>query len=84
MNISSVIKYEVLRVCGGPLNQPYNLPDATPLGYLGYDEDEKMCKILEKRLQSVAIEYNTGRIIRNSLLTPNLTVSQCIELVECD
>jgi hypothetical protein len=78
--ITNHVKLEILNICGISTVRPYNLNGYTALFTLGLS-NASHCKILESRLQEIALQYDTGKsIIPNSIL-PNFTVNQCIELV---
>jgi hypothetical protein len=55
--ISNQIKYDILNICGMPVDQSYNLLANTPLQSIGYDKDEELCRKLEEKLRIVAEEY---------------------------
>ncbi|MDB5030597.1 hypothetical protein [Mucilaginibacter sp.] len=78
--ITNQVKLEILNIGGLASTQPYNLNGFTPLFTLGYSNFPH-CKILEDRLQSIAIQYNTGKLILPDSISEDLTVKQCIELV---
>lgn len=79
--ISNQIKLEILRICGLPINKPYNLPGQITLEYLNYDNDGTLCRELEQKLQEIACDYKTGKIILKGDVTTTSSVSQCIRLV---
>jgi hypothetical protein len=79
--ISNQIKYDILSVCGLPVQYSYDLLTNTPLQSIGYDKDEQLCRILENKLRIVAQEYKTGKSIAEGDVSKNLTVRQCIMLV---
>ena len=79
--ISNQIKYDILNICGLPVDHSYNLLTNTPLKSIGYDKDEELCRQLEEKLRMVAEEYNTGRRVTKGDVSKNLTVRQCIQLV---
>ncbi|HTH83282.1 MAG TPA: hypothetical protein VL490_10125 [Mucilaginibacter sp.] len=78
--LSNHIKLEILSICGQSTSKSYNLEGNTPLFTLGYD-DTPHCKMLEKKLQMLATYYKTGKSIPSGVISKNLTVSQCIQLV---
>jgi len=79
--ISNQIKYDILNICGLPVEQSYNLLTNTPLQSIGYDKDEELCRKLEEKLRIVAEEYKTGKRVVKGAVSKNLTVRQCIQLV---
>jgi hypothetical protein len=79
--ISNQIKYDILNICGLPVDHSYNLLTNTPLNSIGYDKDEELCRKLEEKLRIVAEEYNTGKRVVKGDVSKNLTVRQCIQLV---
>ena len=79
--ISNQIKYDILSICGLPAQQSYNLQGTTPLHLIGYGHDDELCRKLENKLQLIAEEYNTGRLIANGAVSEDLTVRQCILMV---
>lgn len=79
--ISNQIKLEILKICGYPTNKAYNLPGNLQLDDLSYDNNEKLCRLLEEKLQEIASNYNTGKIILAGDISKNYTISQCIRLV---
>ncbi|MCO5934009.1 hypothetical protein NAF17_00535 [Mucilaginibacter sp. RB4R14] len=79
--ISNQIKYDILNICGLPVDSSYNLLTTTPLKSIGYDRDEELCRQLEEKLRVVAEEYNTGRRVEKGDVSQNLTVRECIQLV---
>ena len=79
--ISNQIKYDILYICGLPVNHCYDLLTNTPLQSIGYDKDKQMCRMLENKLRIVAEEYKTGKNIAEGDVSENLTVRQCIQLV---
>lgn len=79
--ISNQIKYDILNICGLPVDHSYNLLANTPLKAIGYDRDEELCRQLEEKLRMVAQEYNTGKHVAKGDVSTNLTVRECIQLV---
>lgn len=79
--ISNQIKLEILRICGLPAHKPYNLPGEITLEYLRHDEDGKLCRELEQKLQEIARDYKTGKVILNGDVTAESSVNHCIKLV---
>jgi len=79
--ISNQIKLEILKICGLPLNKPYNLPGKATLEYLKHDGDGTLCRTLEQKLQEIALHYKTGKIILQGDITTESSVSYCIKLV---
>lgn len=79
--ISNQIKLEILELCGLPANRPYNLSGLAILDHLKHDEDGKLCRKLEQKLQEIACEYKTGKIISTGSITTETSVNQCIKLV---
>ena len=77
--ISNQIKFDILNIPGLPAAQSYNLLGTTPLHSVGYDDD--LCRKLEHKLQVIANEYNTGKIILSGHISKDTTVYQCIKLV---
>ncbi|MFD0765565.1 hypothetical protein ACFQZI_11945 [Mucilaginibacter lutimaris] len=78
--ISNQIKYDILHICGLPVEHSYNLLTNTSLKAIGYHDDER-CRQLEEKLHMVAQEYNTGKSVAKGDVSENLTVRQCIQLV---
>jgi hypothetical protein len=78
--LSNHIKLEILNICGRSTTKSYNLEGNTPLFTLGYD-NKMHCKVLEDRLQTLATYYKTGKSIPSGVISKDLTVSQCIQLV---
>lgn len=79
--ISNEIKLQILKVSGQPAIKPYNLAGETRLDVLNYDTDEDFCRTLERRLQEIASDYNTGKIILKGDVSKNCTVNHCVKLV---
>jgi len=79
--ISNQIKLEILRICGLPINKPYNLSGQATLEYLKYDTDGTLCRELEQKLQEIARDYKTGKTILKGDVTTASSVSHCIRLV---
>jgi hypothetical protein len=79
--ICNEIKLAILRVSGLPVTKPYNLAGETPLDILNYNKDESFCRLLEHRLQEIALQYQTGKIILKGAISKNCTVSHCLRLV---
>lgn len=79
--ISNHIKLEILAICGLPAIKPYNLAGDTPLYTLNYCNNDDFCRLLEKKLQDIAIIYNTGKIISPGDISKEYTVNDCIKLV---
>lgn len=79
--ISNQVKYDILNICGLPVDHSYNLLSNTPLGSIGYDVDDELCRKLEEKLHMVAQEYNTGKRVTRGDVSKNLTVRECIQLV---
>jgi len=79
--ISNQVKFDVLNICGKPAAKPYNLLTETPLYAIGYQENEDLCRKLERQLQEIANEYNTGKSINRGAVSKYLTVRECIEMV---
>lgn len=79
--ISNQIKYDILNICGMPVDHSYNLLANTPLQSIGYDKDEELCRRLEEKLHMVAEEYQTGKRVARGDVSQHLTVRQCIQLV---
>ncbi|MBB5395738.1 MULTISPECIES: hypothetical protein [unclassified Mucilaginibacter] len=79
--ISNQIKYDILSICGLPVDHCYNLLTNTPLKSIGYDKDEELCRKLEEKLRVIANEYQTGKRVADGAVSQNLTVRQCIQLV---
>jgi hypothetical protein len=78
--LSNHIKLEILNICGLPSARSYNLAGTTPLYTLGF-ENKQHCRQLEEKLQAMSIDYNTGRSIGAGVISKELTVSQCIQLI---
>lgn len=78
--ITNHVKLEILNICGISTIQPYNLNGYTALFALGFSSTSH-CKILENKLQEIALQYNTGKSITPNSISTNLTVNQCVELV---
>ena len=79
--ISNQIKLEILKICGHPISKPYNLPGSLRLYDLNYNDKKNLCRILEQKLQEIAVHYQTGKIILNGDLSQQHTVNECIKLV---
>lgn len=79
--LSTQIKLEILTICSGPISRPDNLINQVQLFMLGYDDYEDWCRQLEKRLQLLAEEYQTGRAITKGHINGQTTVDQCIQMV---
>jgi len=79
--ISNQIKLEILRICGQPTHKAYNLPGNLCLDVLSYDNNDKLCRILEKKLQEIASQYQTGKIILPGDVSEQNTVNDCIKMV---
>jgi hypothetical protein len=79
--ISNQIKLEILRICGLPINKPYNLSGQVTLEYLRHDEDGTLCRALEQKLQEIAQDYKTGKVILHGDVTTESSVNYCIKLV---
>jgi hypothetical protein len=78
--ITNHVKLEILNICGISTVQPYNLNGYTALFTLGFSKASH-CKMLESKLQEIAVQYNTGKSIIPNSISSNLTVNQCVELV---
>lgn len=81
MNISLLVKQQILQICDGPVHVPEKLPDNVPLSHLGYDEDESLCRALEAELKKLIYKKGSRKIIVSGLISEDMTVSECIELV---
>jgi hypothetical protein len=79
--ISNQIKLEILKICGQPTHQAYNLPGNLTLDLFSYDQSEELCRILEQKLQEIASQYQTGKIILPGDVSKHNTVSDCIKMV---
>jgi len=79
--ISNQIKLEILRISGQPTQKAYNLPGNLSLDILSYDKNEELCRVLEKKLQEIASQYQTGKIILPGDVSKQNTVSDCIKMV---
>ncbi|WP_374950426.1 hypothetical protein [Mucilaginibacter sp.] len=79
--ISNQIKYDILKILDLPAAQSYNLHGTTVLDSIGYGKDEELYRKLENKLQEIANEYQTGRLISRGDLSNETTVRQCIQLV---
>ncbi|PTQ99531.1 hypothetical protein C8P68_102355 [Mucilaginibacter yixingensis] len=79
--LSTQIKLEILTICSGPISRPDNLINQVQLFMLGYDDFEDWCRQLEKRLQLLAVEYQTGKEIAEGHINGQTTVDQCIQMV---
>jgi hypothetical protein len=79
--ISNQIKLEILRICGQPMHKAYDLPGNLSLDVLSYHENEELCRILETKLQEIARQYQTGKIILPGDVTVDSTISDCIKMV---
>lgn len=79
--ISNQIKLEILKIWGLPANKPYNLSGQVTLDYLKHDCDGTLCRALEQKLQEIAQDYKTGKVILNGDVTTQTSVNQCIRLV---
>ena len=79
--ISNQIKLEILKICGQPTTKAYNLPGRVDLGTLNLEGHDKFYRLLEYKLQEIASNYNTGKIIIEGDITEDTTVNKCIRLV---
>jgi hypothetical protein len=79
--ISNQVKLEILRICGQPTHKAYNLPGNLTLDIFNYGYNEELCRILEQKLQEIASQYQTGKIILPGDVCKNHTVSECIKMV---
>lgn len=79
--ISNQIKLEILKICGQPTQKAYNLPGNLTLDIFSYGQNEELCRILEHKLQEIASEYKTGKIILAGDVSKHNTVSECIKMV---
>ena len=79
--ISNQIKLEILRICGQPTHKAYNLPGNLTLDLFSYDQNEQLCRLLEQKLQEIASQYQTGKIILPGDVSKHHTVSECIKMV---
>jgi hypothetical protein len=79
--ISNQIKLEILKIYGLPAIKPYNLPGQVTLEYLKHDNDGTLCRALEHKLQEIALDYKTGKVILRGDITTESSVSHCIKLV---
>jgi hypothetical protein len=79
--ISNQIKLEILKICGLPESKPYNLSGQITLERLKHDQDGTLCRALEQKLQEIAADYKTGKVILQGDITSESSVSQCIRLV---
>lgn len=79
--ISTQIKLEILTICSGPISRPDNLIEQVQLFMLGYDEYEEWCRLLERRLQHLAEQFQTGKQIAEGKINGLTTVDQCIQMV---
>jgi hypothetical protein len=79
--ISNQIKLEILRICGQPTHKAYNLPGNVTLDLFSYDQNEGLCRMLEQKLQEIASQYQTGKIIQPGDVSKHHTVSECIKMV---
>lgn len=79
--ISNQIRVEILRTCGQPTNKAYNLPGNFCLDILSYNNDERLCRILEVKLQEIASYYKTGKIIQVGDISKENTVKECVKMV---
>jgi len=79
--ISNQIKLEILRICGQPTHRAYNLPGNLTLDVFSYAQNEELCRILEQKLQEIASQYQTGKIILPGYVSKNQTVNDCIKMV---
>lgn len=78
--ITNHVKLEILNICGLSSIKPYNLNGLTSLFTLGFNTKPK-CKQLEGKLQEIAAEYNTGKLIRPDTISSDFTINQCVELI---
>jgi hypothetical protein len=79
--ISNQIKLEILRIGGQPTNKAYNLPGNLTLDLFSYAQNEALCRVLEQKLQEIATQYHTGKIILPGDVSKHHTVSECIKMV---
>lgn len=78
--ITNHVKLEIVNICGLTDVKPYNLNGYTSLLALGCNTLIK-CKLLENRLQEIASQYNTGRMVEPNVISSNLTVNECVNLI---
>ena len=79
--ISNQIKLEILKICGLPESKPYNLSGLVTLDRLKYDNDGTLCRALAQKLQEIARDYKTGKVILHGDVTAESSVNHCIRLV---
>ncbi|MFI5159258.1 MAG: hypothetical protein ACHQF4_10360 [Sphingobacteriales bacterium] len=79
--ISNQIKMEILSICGYPTHKAYNLPGNLTLDIFSYGQNEELCRTLEQKLQEIASQYQTGKIILPGDVSKLHTVSDCIKMV---
>ncbi|MHB8208504.1 hypothetical protein [Mucilaginibacter sp.] len=79
--ISNQIKLEILSICGQPTYKAYNLPGNLTLDVFSYDQNAEFCRVLEQKLQEIAFQYQTGKIILPGDVSKQHTVSECIKMV---
>ena len=78
--ITNHVKSEILNICGLPTIRPYNLNGFASLFSLGINNNAD-CEKLEGKLQSIAFQYETGKMISPNTISKDFTVNQCIKLV---
>jgi hypothetical protein len=78
--LNNHIKLEILNICGLSNIKSYDLAGSTILHTLGYN-DNAHCKLLEQKLQEIALYYNTGKLIGIGVISNKFTVSQCVQLI---
>jgi len=79
--ISNQIKLEILSICGQPTFKAYNLPGNLNLDIFSYNDNEQLCRKLEIKLQEIAQQYKTGKIILPGDVSKHHTVNDCIKMV---
>ncbi|MFD2871522.1 hypothetical protein ACFS5N_03510 [Mucilaginibacter ximonensis] len=78
--ITNHVKSEILSICGLPAIKPYNLNGFTSLSTLGINS-KNACSMLESKLQTIAMHYETGTKILPDTISSDFTVNQCVKLV---
>jgi hypothetical protein len=78
--ITNHVKLEILNTCGLATMKPYNLNGSITLLTLGFNTEQQY-EILENKLRSIAVYYNTGKKIIPNTISADFTINQCVELV---
>lgn len=78
--ITNQVKQEILDICGLTDMKPYNLNGLTSLFTLGCNTRPK-CRLVANKLQEIAVQYNTGRLVEADTISADLTVNECVSLI---